>query len=312
MNYRSILIATAQIIGLFVSGFVIPLLGQVLALFTPVPLILIYVRNGRNEGLTTLVASSLIMAALGGWLSAAILSLSFGLMAVGISEGMRRNLKPEQTSLLGGLLPIAAVSAIVIAYLAQVGKNPIMAVDAYLRESLVAAAKTYTSMGLTEMASMVSSVPDAYLYYLARLIPGILIATSVMQAACCFGIARALLLRKPGTDQALGQSSLAAWHAPDSWVWGLIAALALIVVPQVTAKLVGWNLAILFAVVYLAQGSAIVDHYMRKASIKAFGRGLILALILALPSLVFVIALGIVDIWADVRKVRMPAQTTSG
>jgi hypothetical protein len=130
-----------------------------------------------------------------------------------------------------------------------------------------------------------------------------------MQAACCFGIARTLLMRTPGADQAPVQSSLAAWHAPDSWVWGLIAALALIVVPQKTAQLAGWNLAILFAVVYLAQGSAIVDHFLRKATIKAFGRGLILALVLALPSIVFVIALGIVDIWADFRKVRVPAQT---
>jgi len=309
MNYRSILIATAQVLGLFVSGFVIPLLGQVLALFTPLPLILISVRNGRNEGLVTLAASSLVMAALGGWQAAAILCLSFGLMAVGISEGMRRNLKPEQTSLLGGLLPIAALSAIVIFYLARVGKNPIMEVDAYLRESLIAAAKTYTSMGLTEMAAMVSSIPETYIHNLARLVPGILIATSVMQAACCFGIAHAILMRKPGTDQAPGQPSLAAWHAPDSWVWGLIAALALIVVPQKTAQLAGWNLAILFAVVYLAQGSAIVDHYLRKANIKTFGRGLVLALVLALPSIVFVIALGIVDIWADFRKVRVPAQT---
>lgn len=310
MNYRSILIATAQILGLFVSGFVIPLLGQVLALFTPVPLILIYLRNGRNEGLITLAASTLTMAALGGWQAAAILSLTFGLMAVGISEGMRRNWKPEQTSLLGGLLPMAVLSAIVLLYLVRVGKNPIMAVDAYLRESLVAAAKTYTTMGLTEMATMVSSIPDAYIFYLARLLPGILIATSVMQAACCFGIARALLMRRPGAYQAPAQASLTAWHAPDSWVWGLIAALALIVAPQEAAKLVGWNLAILFAVAYLAQGSAIVDHYLRKAGIKAFGRGLILAIILALPSLVFVIALGIVDIWADVRKVRVQATTT--
>jgi hypothetical protein len=38
-------------------------------------------------------------------------------------------------------------------------------------------------------------------------------------------------------------------------------------------------------------------------------RGLIIVLILALPSIVFVITLGIVDIWADFRKVRAPLQT---
>ncbi|MCK9418434.1 MAG: YybS family protein [Nitrospirae bacterium] len=307
MNYRAILIATAQTLGLFVAGFVIPLLGQMLALFTPVPLILVYLRNGERAGFITLVASSLIMAVLGGWQAAAILFLSFGLMAIGTAEGMRRSLKPEQTSLLGGLLPIAVLAGIVVFYLVRVGKNPITEVEVYLREIITSSAKTYTTMGLTEMAAMVSSIPDNFIYYLSRLLPSITIATSVTQAACCFGIARAILLRKPGTEPLTAQPSLALWHAPDSWVWGLIAALALIVVPQETARLIGWNLAILFAVLYLVQGIAIVEHYLRKAGIRAFGRGLLLALILAMPSIVFVIALGIVDIWADFRKVRVPA-----
>ena len=310
MNYRAILIAIVQTLGLFVAGFVIPLLGQMLALFTPVPLILVYVRNGKREGLTTLVASSFIMSVLGGWQAAAILFLSFGLMAIGTSEGMRRNLKPEQTSLLGGLLPIAVLGAIVVFYLVRVGKNPITEVEVYLRGIIASSAQTYTTMGLTEMAAMVSSIPDRFIYYLVRLIPSITIATSVMQAACCFGVARAILVRKPGTEPLPAQPPLAAWHAPDSWVWGLIAALALIVVNQETARLIGWNIAILFAVIYLAQGAAVVEHYLRKTGLRIFVRGLILALILVMPSIVFVIALGIVDIWADFRKVRVPVQTT--
>lgn len=308
MNYRAILIATIQTLGLFVAGFVIPLLGQMLALFTPVPLILVYVRNGKWSGLTTLVASSAIMSVLGGWQSAAILFLSFGLMAIGTSEGIRRNLKPEQTSLLGGLLPIAVLGAIVVFYLIRIGKNPITEVEIYLRGIIAASAQTYTTLGLTEMATMVSSIPNSFIYYLSRLIPSITIATFVTQAACCFGIARAILVRRPGPEPLPAQPSLVAWHAPDSWVWGLIAALALIVLPRETTRLIGLNIAILFAVLYLAQGTAIVEHYLRKTGIRSFVRGLILALILALPSIVFVIALGIVDIWADFRKVRVPVQ----
>ena len=308
MNYRAMLIATVQTLGLFVAGFIHPI-GQLLALFTPVPLILVSVRNRSTDGLMSLVASSAIISVLGGWQAAVILVLSFGLMAVGTSEGMRRNWKPEQTSLLGGLLPIAVLTAIVVFYLVRVGKNPITEVEMYLREVIANAAKTYNTMGFTEMAATISSISDTVIYYFARLLPGITIATSVIQAASCFVIARVILLRKPGTEPALAQPPLAAWHAPDSWVWGLIAALALIVVPQNTARFVGMNIAILYAVLYLAQGSAIVDHYLRKAGIKSIGRGLLLALVLAMPSVVFVVALGIVDIWADFRKVRVTAHT---
>jgi uncharacterized protein YybS (DUF2232 family) len=305
MNYRAVFLAAIQTMGLFAAGFVIPVLGQALALFTPVPLVLAWVRSGRREGLAALGVSSGLALILGGWQTAAILLLSFGLMAAGLSEGMRRQLKHEQVALLGGLLPIAVLGAIVVFYLIRVGAGPAAAVEEYLRESIAAAAEVYTRMGLSEMAAVVEAVPDSFIYYLARLMPGITIAMSVAQAACCYGVARYLIARKPEGAPLGGGPPLSAWHAPDAWVWGLIAALALVVFPHEASRVPGWNLAILFAVVYLAQGAAIVEHYLLKARLKSFMRGLIIALILAMPSVVFVIALGIVDVWADVRKVRI-------
>lgn len=306
MNYRSILIATIQTVGLYAAGFVIPVIGQVLALITPLPLILVSVRSGRKEGLITLGAAAALIAVLGGWQAAAILLFSFGLMSVGIAEGMRRQMKPEQVSLLGGLLPVAVIGTIAAFYFIRADKNPVAAVEEYLRTSVAEAAALYTKMGLKDMASMVTSVTDSFVHYLVRLMPAITIATSVVQAATCYGLSRSLLAKKEASSPVAGQPSLASWHAPDAWVWGLIAALALIVVPHETFRLIGWNLAILFAVVYLAQGVAIVDYYLRKAHLTPFIRGLILALIMAMPSIVFAVALGIVDIWADFRKVRGP------
>jgi uncharacterized protein YybS (DUF2232 family) len=310
MNYRSIFIAAVQTTGLYASGFIIPLIGQMLALITPIPLILVYVRNGREEGIASLGASTVLILLLGGWQAAAILLFSFGLMAIGIAEGMKRQMKHEQATLLGGLLPIAVIGIIVLFYLFRIGKSPINAVEEYLRESITAAATIYTKLGLTDMAAMVTAVTDSFVYYLARLMPGITIAMSLVQAATCYGMSRAVIIKKDAAAQFSLQPSLASWYAPDAWVWGLIASLACIVVPQETSRLIGWNLAIIFAVVYLSQGMAIVEFFLRKANIKPFVRGLVLALILALPSIVFVIALGIVDIWADVRKVRGPVFKT--
>ncbi len=307
MNVRAVLVATLQTTALFAAGFIIPLLGQMLALVTSVPLILAYVRYGRKEGLAALGASCVLVLFLGGWQAAAILFFSFGFIAVGIAESMRRRMKPEQAVLLGGLLPVAVLGAIVLFYLIKVGKNPVSAVEEYLRESISEAAALYLKMGLTETATMIKFVSDSFVHYLARLMPGIIIATSVMQAAFCYGVSRIIMNRKDGPVTVVGQPSLLAlWHAPDAWVWGLIASLALIALPRVTARIAGWNLAILFAVVYLTQGTAIVEHFLQKGRLKPVMRSLIIILLLALPSIVFVITLGIVDIWADFRKVRMP------
>ena len=304
MNYRSIFVAAIQTVGLYASGFIIPVIGQLLALLTPVPLILVSLRSGRKESLFALGSSAALIAVLGGWQTAAILLFTFGLMAVGIAEGMRKEMKPEQVSLLGGLLPIAVIGTLAALYFSRAGKSPIGAIEGYLRTSIAEAAALYTKMGLNDMAAMVTSVTDTFVHYLVRLIPAITIATSVMQAATCYGISRTIIIKKEATSPLAGQPSLALWNAPDAWVWGLIVALALLVVPSESTRLVGWNLAILFAVVYLAQGMAILEFYLKKVRMRPFLRGLFLAFVLAMPSIVFVIALGIVDIWADVRKVR--------
>jgi uncharacterized protein YybS (DUF2232 family) len=308
MNYRSTLLASAQTLGLFIAGFIIPVLGQALVLLTPIPIIVTYVRDGRAEGLTALLAAVAIVTVLLGWHMAAILLFSFGLMAIGTAEGMRRRLRPESIVALGGLLPVATAGLVLAYYLAHTGKNPVTILEGHLRDSIAEAAKLYSSLGLKEMASLVTSVTDTFVHYLVRLVPGITVATSLVQAACCFGLARAAILRTSGSAPFPSQPSLAAWYAPDAWVWGLIATLALIMVPNEAARLTGLNCAIVFSVVYLVQGIAIVEHVLRKARIKAIARSLIHALILALPTIVFVMALGVVDIWADFRKVRRVIQ----
>ena len=308
MNYRSMLLASAQTLGLFIAGFVIPFLGQALVLFTPVPIIVTYVRDGRAEGLTATLLTGSIVAVLLGWHIAAILFFTFGLMAIATAEAMRRRLRPESVVVLGGLLPIAAAGIAVAFYLAHTGKNPVLILEGHLRDSITEAAKLYSSLGLKDMASAVTSASDAFVHYLVRLVPGITVATSLIQAACCFGLARAAILRKSGAASVPWQPSLAAWHAPDAWVWGLLAALTLIIVPNDTARLAGLNCAIVFSVVYLVQGIAVVEHVLRKARIQAVARSLIHAIILALPTIAFVMALGVVDIWADFRKVRRPVQ----
>jgi uncharacterized protein YybS (DUF2232 family) len=308
MNYRSTILAIIQTSGLIIAGFLVPVLGQALVLFTPVPLIVVYARDGRKEGLVALISSAAIIAVLLGWYMAAVFFFGFGLMAFGTAEGMLRNFRPERIAMLGGLLPIAAAVIVLSYYLVQTGKNPLTILEKHLRESIAEAAKLYSGLGLVEMASAVSSVSDTIVHYLVRIVPGITVATSLIQATCCFGLARSIILRRPGAVSVPSHPSFDTWYAPDAWIWGLIAALALTMVPREAVRLIGLNCAIVLSVVYLIQGIAIIEHVLRKSHIRVVTRNLIHALILALPSIVFVIALGVVDIWADFRKVRRAVQ----
>lgn len=304
MNYKAILVAAAQAAVLFISGFFIPLLGM---MFTPVPLVLAYVRQGRSEGLSALGLSIAVVGAIAGWQVAAALLLCFGLMAVGTAEGMRRQWKPETTALAGGLLPVTAITLVAARFFLHTNKNPVTFIEAFFKEQRALAAKLYTDLKLTEVAAAVSAVPDTFIHYFVLLLPGIVVTSMILLAAACFVLAVRIITRKPGSAPAITVPSLAAWHAPDVWVWGLIVTLALILVPNGTVKFTGWNLAILYSVIYLIQGISLVEHYLRKVRVHSLVRGLIYAIILALPPTVAcTMALGVVDIWADFRKVRGP------
>jgi uncharacterized protein YybS (DUF2232 family) len=304
------MIAAAQAAGLFAAGLIVPVLGQMVSLFTPVPFILAAVRYGLREGLSSIALAMVLVTAVAGWQAGMILLVGFGLLSIALSWGMRKGIRPEYSIFLGGILPVAA-AAVPLAYVVlQAGAGPVSAAEEYIRSSIQEAVKLYTSMGLTDLAAQVTGISDVFVHYFVRLLPGIVIATCLVQTACCYGIARFLILRRPGAGPDLpAQPSLASWHAPDAWVWGLIAALGCVAVPIEIVKFTGMNFTIIFLLVYTVQGMAVVDFLLRKGGLNAPVRGIIHAVVLALPSVMFLPPLGVVDIWADVRKVRTQGQT---
>lgn len=308
MNYKATLSAAMQALVLFLSGFFIPLLGM---MFTPVPLVLAYVRQGRPEGLAAVgilaAIAGFLVGPVIGWQAAMVLLLGCGLLAVGLAEGILRQWKPESAALAGGLPPVAVLTLAAASFFLRTHQNPVTFVETFLHEQRALAAKLYTDLKLTEVAAAVQAVPDTFVHYLVLLLPGIVVTSLILVAAACFALSVRIIARRPGTAPMPVVPALAAWHAPDVWVWGLIATLVFITLPYETVKITGWNLAILYSVVYLVQGISIVEHYLRKARVQPVVRGLIYAIILALPPTVAcVMALGVVDIWADFRKVRVP------
>ncbi len=310
MPYRAIIIAALQSAGLYAAGFLIPFLGQIAVLFVPVPIIVLFLRHGRRSAYLALLLAAGLAAALGWWQAAVLLFfLSFGLMAIGLAEGMARHMKAEQTIFLGGTLPVAALILILSVLLMKSGKNPVAVAEEYLRSTLNDARDVYAKLGLTEVVQSLSMVTEPVIRAVVRLLPGVLLATSLLQAASCYGMARVIILRRNPSSPLASQPTLAAWHAPDSLVWGLIVTLVLIawgiIAPaQTTVLYLGLNLAFPFALLYLAQGVSVLEHVFRRAKIPAVWRTLLHTVILALPVVVLIIPLGIIDIWADFRKVR--------
>ncbi len=137
-------------------------------------------------------------------------------MAAGIAEGSRRQWKPESIALFGGLLPIAAAAAVAGYYFVSSGKEPLFTVEEYLRGSITEAAKFYTKLGFTEMTEAVKAVSDTFIHYLVRLIPAIMISTSVLQAVFCYAISRSIISRRTGAGRFSRKRPLLRGMRPTS------------------------------------------------------------------------------------------------
>lgn len=298
-------IAAAVITVVLYAAGLVPVIGQAVMLFAPAPVIFVYARHGRRIGLSAVAVSTLIVAMIAGVMSAAVLLFIFGLMAVCMGEGMLRRMRHETVVIAAGLLPVMISAVFLWLSLAKAGKSPVGMLEQYLKDSIADIIRLYTTMGLKEAADLLSSVSEKFVDYMVRLMPSIAVTTAVLQAACCYGIIRSVIIKKYG-EVTLARGSFSEWYAPDKWVWGLVFSLALMM-PGIDAmwpKIVGWNLVIIFSTLYAVQGMAVLDHVLKKAALLAFARGIIHAVVIALPSALLLPALGVVDIWADFRKLR--------
>lgn len=304
MNPKKIFITALWTFLLYLAG-IIPFIGQAVAMLAPVPLIISYVRNGRLSGVAALGIACAIVFGLGGWQSAVLLVL-FGLMAIGAGEGMLRRMRHESVVIFGGILPLAAGIIILVIYYGIGGVDPLSGAETYMRESISYVVRIYTELGFTEAAERVSSISDRLVFYLTRLIPAFVVSTVLVQVSCCYGLARIIILRREAGDAGLVRGRFSEWHAPDKWVWGLIAALGFVIIQPHPMKIASWNLLLVFGLVYTVQGMAVIEYYLSRASLPAFVRVLIFAVLLALPAAVLIPVLGLLDVWADFRKTRQP------
>ena len=169
MNYRSILLATVQTIGLFMIGLFIPLVAWMI---TPVPLILCYVRNNQLHGLIAFGLSSVVILMLPGIPVAIFFILFiFGLIAMGNSDGLLRQRKPEVSILMGVLPSVAIVGMTAAYYYVKTGENPLVNIETFIQLQRDATVKLYNGLGFNEVAATISSIPDTSIHFFCTAAP---------------------------------------------------------------------------------------------------------------------------------------------
>jgi hypothetical protein len=311
-RFRAVGEATIAAVGaviLFAAASVLKF--QVLpgSILCPVPLVLLTVRHGiRVAGPAVALAGAVLAAS--GLLepSAAGFLLGVGLPALVLGLGLRRNLRPEATVLLGAaalgaaLMTGLALHAGGVRGLVPAGQELAGAVDGWLLEQQ----QFYEALGGQSELSGGSDVVAAVRAVAERGFPGAAAAAAILAAAAITALAMALAARTVGTAVPAF-----AWALPEPLVWVFIGAAATNLVPWGPWHRLGFNILLPVLVLYLLQGLSILGFFARRLEIpwavRALG-GLIVAFWppLALLVAALTVAVGLCDVWVGFRRLDLP------
>ncbi len=108
----------------------------------------------------------------------------------------------------------------------------------------------------------------------------------------------------------------AGFRGSDHLLWGLVVPLAILISPAGDVlDLIAVNVLLVFGIIYVARGAAILTWFMRpKSLLGSVGLGLVaVAALFVLPIAGSgLLLLGIVDTWIDIRRRPMPPPSTRG
>ncbi|MGV1099207.1 DUF2232 domain-containing protein [Thiovibrio sp. JS02] len=164
----------------------------------------------------------------------------------------------------------------------------------------IALYKDSGKFGTDDMEAIAAFI-DRLKVHVTRLFPALLL-TSIICTVWLNIVLGQWLFRKKGTALAGGED-LKAWRLPDLFVWPVILAGFALLIPNAQLNSFGLNLGFVLLVVYLSQGLAIMATLMQQWALPKFFRfALYTFLFLEVYAIVFVAALGLADIWLDVRS----------
>ncbi len=279
----------------------IPVMGLLLTLLCPVPMVVLGLRHSLRISLVAMVAATILAGMLGGPFSALSYGLGFGVLGVALARFIRRFRSAVEILLAGLLVSLAGKLLTMVCLLALTGINP-FAVDAETMQPMidqVAALYGDSEAVRRQLQAVVQAIP--------LLFPAMLIIASAWDCFLGYWLTQRVMDRIGGSQRIPKLPLFRLWRFPRSLLWAYIAAGLCLLMGQnqegvTLLTRLGLNLKMVVSLFFLAQGLSVVAFFMER---QHWGRGLRWAVIAA----VFFIPLasemastvGILDQWLDLR-----------
>ncbi|MBW2599142.1 MAG: DUF2232 domain-containing protein [Deltaproteobacteria bacterium] len=303
--YKDFFLAVAIVSIVFIAVAVNSVLGALGAVLVPVPILYYYSKLGRLYGLLGFILSltiTMITLRVLGYHAGFVYLFLLGSLGLVLSEMLRINWSIEKTVVYSvGILLI--LSLIILLCLSLIsGKAPWGIIGAHMSAIVQENIDLYSRTGIsTQYVELMKENSDQITRVLTGLLPSL-----ILVGAAFFIWLNILggkwLFRKRGMWYPdFGDLSL--WKALDKMVWLVVVAGVFILIPSEGFRILGLNMMIILLFIYMLQGLAIISFFFKRKNVPVVFRAFGYFLIFAQQFLIFIVAgLGLIDTWADFRK----------
>lgn len=286
----------------FVGAQVNPLAYMVVGVLTPLPVLVVGWRSGELAALALSLAALVLIFCLQPTLETFWQNLGFLnllLMGVVLAGLQSRGVRAPQAI----ILTVLALSVLaIIIFLGQaysLGQAPKELLAQKTGEVMAAVGKILGDEGGASGSMFPGVAAGELRALLERLLPGLMVANLGLVAWLNVVLSRQI-------SSLLGwgapEAPMYYWEAPEWLIFGLLGAGFLLLVPVSGVRFVGLNLLLVLAVLYFAQGLAVVATWFHRLGIPQPLRVVGYPLMFLNPVFFVIIILGLMDLWLDFRR----------
>jgi uncharacterized protein YybS (DUF2232 family) len=283
----------------------IPFIGPVAIIITPLPIIYYWFHLGRMQGLAALTVAflvvSLILGLMGRPANISVLMM-ISLAGIMIAEVLRRHYSIEKTFALASLVLFFSGIGFILYFALQSNIAPLQLVEMYIAGIIKENLKLYSQMNISEdQINIIRENTNEITQFFSNIFPALALSGTILTVWLNVLAGRSLRQRYVPGFPDFGDLTL--WKAPENLVWLLIASGLMLLAPIEILETIGTNLLIICCLIYFFQGLAIAGFFFRRKKVPVFFRWLFYMFIVVQQYVVIlVIAFGLFDIWVDFRK----------
>jgi uncharacterized protein YybS (DUF2232 family) len=303
--YKDFFLAVAITSAVFVTVAVISVLGIFGAMIVPIPMLYYYSKLGRLHGILVFVLSlTIVMTLLRtlGFQPAFVYFFLLGSLGPILSEVLRKHYSIEKTVIYSvGIL--LTLSLAILLYLSLIsGTVPWSIIRTYMSVMVQENIDLYSRTGISvQHIELLRENADQIASVLTGLFPSIVFVGSAFFVWLNILEGKWLFRKKGMWYPDFGDLSL--WKTLDKAVWLVVISGIFIMIPVMGFRILGLNIMIALSFIYMLQGLAIVSFFFNRKNVPVFLRVFGYFLIFAQQFLLVIVAgLGLIDTWADFRK----------